>query len=242
MEKIDVFIHIPKAAGSSIRSLIEANYPPKLRVPCYRKQGVELHGIFEQHRNTRLKDCAVVFGHIPVVVHNYTDRHCNYFTFLRDPVARAISEYKFIKHDLPSHPAHEAFSSGKVSFSAYCAATTTGEFYFSAVSKATQLLAGVDRVKGCDDAMLEKAKRTLMNMGYFGFFHDFVVAVEECAAYLGWNTEGYEMRNVSSVSNTDFLAREGATERDIEVLRNTLRHDIELFDFALSTKEKRRQH
>lgn len=240
-EKIDVFIHVPKAAGSSIRSLIEANYPEDRSLPVYRPQGVGMSEALEPERTRKLKDCQVVYGHIPTVVHHFTDRPCNYFTFLRDPVERAISEYKFIKHDFPGHPAHRAFASGEVSFGDYCAATTPGEFYYSAVSKATQLLAGVDRVRECDDDMLAAAKKTLAQLGYFGFFHEFDKAIQDCAAALGWSTDGFETRNVSSVKNNDFLASEGATEAELSVLRNTLKQDIALFDFALSLREQRRQ-
>lgn len=242
-KSMDVFIHIPKAAGSSIRSLIERNYPENRRFEIYRTGGTLLDDVLSSERNGQLRTCDIVLGHIPVVVHNYTQRHCNYFTFLREPIDRITSFYKFIKYDFPDHPAHKRFNSGEVTFKSFCRRT------HMEANKVTQMLAGYEvqmrvslaKATFCDDAMLESAKSSLRNFGYFGFFHDFATSVQECGDKLNWDLTGFETRNVSSKTNQQFYDEEGVTAEDLDALRQTNRFDVALFDYAMDLKEERRQ-
>jgi len=233
-EKIDVFIHIPKAAGSSVRSLIETNYPVNRQVSIYRTGGAVLHDILSSLADNQLETGDIVYGHIPVVVHNYTDRHCDYFTFLREPIDRVTSFFKFVKYDFPDHPNHMAFKSGAVTFKMFC-----NRNHIEA-NKMTQMLSGFDRVNFCNADMLESAKKTLKNLKFLGFFDEFSESVHDCGKQLGWNMDGFEVRNISSKLNKDFYTDEGVNDVDIQALKKVNRFDVELYEFALDLREKRR--
>jgi hypothetical protein len=233
MEKTDVFLHVPKAAGSTIRSLIETNYPRERQLPIYRTGGTVLHDFLTTDAQNVLPNAAIVYGHIPAVIHNYTDRHCDYFTFLRHPVERSISFYKYVKYDFPAHPMNRKIASGDINFKAWCRRRN-----FEA-NRQTQMLAGHDNINYADKPMLEAAKATLTNLRYFGFFEEFDVSVQRCAAVFGWQTDTIEVRNLSSRSNADFLEEEGVDESDIESLKQVNRFDLELYEFARELAAKR---
>lgn len=223
---LHVFIHVPKAAGSSIRSLIEANYSEMEQLPIYRTGGTVLHDFFLGLDPAILDNAKIVYGHIPVVVHNYTARHCAYFTFLRDPVQRAISFFKYVKYDFPEHPLHAKFAAGEVTFPQWCRRRHIE------ANKQTQMLSGYDRINFCNQDMLNAAKKSLENFEYFGFMEKFQESVSNCANHFDWNTDGLQVRNISTRTNDAFLEAEGASLADLESLKEINKFDVELYEFA----------
>ncbi len=80
-----IFIHIPKAAGSSlIESLIAPNVD-------------DLRHVGNLRSYLKNRDADGVRGHNPYGFHYFTRRPVKYITVLRDPVERAVSWYYFIK-------------------------------------------------------------------------------------------------------------------------------------------------
>jgi hypothetical protein len=86
-----IFVHVPKTAGSTLRTVISENYKPD--------QILSLHGDPKEV----LVSCAArigkadsyhfIQGHIPYGVHRFLNVGGErYFTFLRDPVTRFLSE------------------------------------------------------------------------------------------------------------------------------------------------------
>lgn len=232
---LHVFIHVPKAAGSSVRSLIESNYKTKHQMQLYRTGGTSLHDLLTDCQNEGQFDTArVAYGHVPAVLHNYTDRHCDYFTFLREPEARAASFYKFVKHDFPDHALHKKFQSGEVTFKMFC-----NRNHIEA-NKMTMMLSGHDKTRVCTPEMLEAAKESLKNFAYFGFFEEFDQAIQDCGVAMNWDMSQYQVRNISSKTNSKFFDEEGVTEKDLKNLAYNNRFDRELYDFALDLREKRK--
>ncbi len=233
MGSTDIFIHVPKAAGTTVRSLIEANYPIERQVAIYRAGGVTLHDYLMNDVRSQLPQAEIVYGHIPVVIHNYVEQHCDYFTFLRDPIERSISFYKYVKHDFAEHPLHRRIQRGEITFKIWCRRRNIES------NKQVQMMAGHDRITHADAAMLDAAKETLRNFKYFGFFEDFQQSVQRCGEIFDWNMAGIQVRNLSSRSNQDFLDAEGINAADLECLKKMNQFDVELYDFARELAIKR---
>lgn len=103
---VDVFLHIPKCGGSTIRSAIMNKYSGKNVVRVYgdREKGYNFSvsnfqsGFLSLKSNVEIK---AVCGHIKYqVFHDYFAEEIDslrFFSFLRDPIERGISNINYMK-------------------------------------------------------------------------------------------------------------------------------------------------
>jgi len=87
MEKI-IFLHIPKTAGTSLRYIIEKEYPNKeclqLYNPPYWRDTIN---------QDDLSAAKVLYGHITFGIHKHLNIQGKYVAFVRNPIERVISFY-----------------------------------------------------------------------------------------------------------------------------------------------------
>ena len=91
-------MHIPKAAGTTLRVIIERQYPPK----NFYKIAADIQGDqirFRELPEKQRRVYRVVFGHFCYGLHTALpkDQKYTYITLLRDPLERAISEWAYIR-------------------------------------------------------------------------------------------------------------------------------------------------
>lgn len=92
--KRPIFLHVPKTAGSSIRTLITANYQTGAVLNLYGDRA-EILATCREHLG-KLSSTRLVQGHAPHGCHRFLDiRSPQYFFFLREPVARTLSDIEF---------------------------------------------------------------------------------------------------------------------------------------------------
>ena len=122
--QMDVFVHVPKTSGSTIRSILSRQY------------GIEKITYFEpgtshwRQRNAPGSDfseatflakevpergISLITGNYPFGIHRHLKAACRYFTMVRDPTDRCISEY-YSAFSNPKHAQREQIISGKLSF------------------------------------------------------------------------------------------------------------------------------
>jgi hypothetical protein len=113
-EPLLVFVHIPKTAGTTVRSIIRTNEPGERN----RRPGANvfqggggvvtraLEKLREEARSLDLDGVRILHGHNPLGIREYLepafpDREFRYFTFLRDPIDRSLSHF-FRLRDRPA--------------------------------------------------------------------------------------------------------------------------------------------
>jgi hypothetical protein len=93
------FLHIPKTAGLSMRSMFELEYTSTL-CPNF------LWDHFFLDQSSRMKSYSAYFGHFGNDLGSFLGREMRTATMLREPVARTVSHYLHVKRDV-HHPFHQ---------------------------------------------------------------------------------------------------------------------------------------
>lgn len=115
MQRKPIFMHIPKAAGSTFKSILWRNYgngkvydfwAPTMRI--------DLDKFFDMPSDER-ESYQAVQGHVPFGLQQYLGQEWTYVTLIREPVARLVSTYNFILYN-KKHPEHERFLTQNLSF------------------------------------------------------------------------------------------------------------------------------
>lgn len=103
-----IFIHIPKTAGSTLRTVITVNYEPDEVLSLY---GDPKEILATAATNIgQMQGVRLVQGHTPYGTHRFLGiRNPRYFTFLREPIARFLSDVSHaVRH--VSHLFHPALA------------------------------------------------------------------------------------------------------------------------------------
>lgn len=116
-EKLLLFIHVPKASGSTIRSIISRNYT----TPGTRVAFDEWHAVdFRQLASS--KELKIIIGHFRFGMHFGGLRPVSYLSMVRNPIDRTVSDYFYAYHD-PAHRLREQVTSGQLTLSDFLVTT-----------------------------------------------------------------------------------------------------------------------
>ena len=234
MEPLNVFIHIPKTAGTAFRAVIEHNVPVEKRAEVYRTGGVSLARAFWEQKAI-VSHAEIALGHFEHRVHEFVDRECAYFTILRDPVQRVLSLYKFLKYDYQTHPLHRAFNSGELTFEKWIDRRPR-----PAVNVMTKMVSGLaSEYEAFTPEMLPRAVQNLHAMSAVGIQEDYNASVDVICSTLGW-TPVYGQRNRSSMSSDEVIEQDGITPEALEKVAFLNALDIELYNEGRSILDSRK--
>tara|TARA_B100000315_G_C14582399_1_gene591200 strand:- start:2208 stop:2915 length:708 start_codon:yes stop_codon:yes gene_type:complete len=94
-----MFLHIPKTAGTTLRSIVDQNLGAENVLTYYNQNSRQLLDNLDAHLKFKPNYRAII-GHFKFGLHQLIDRPSTYITFLRHPVARTISQYKehYVNH------------------------------------------------------------------------------------------------------------------------------------------------
>jgi hypothetical protein len=92
-DKKVIFMHIPKTAGRTLRSILEKNYAMDEVIRTYSNTQIERFQSLSKDEKEKVK---IIIGHNFFGMHEYLDEPYGYITMLRDPIERVISLYYFI--------------------------------------------------------------------------------------------------------------------------------------------------
>lgn len=223
------FLHIPKAGGSTIHSLIERGYEnrtltlhplsvdPKGDTPARYLQAVEDR--FNAIKPEELARVKIIKGHFYYGLHRKLDETSKYFTFLRDPVERVISSYYFIRY----RPHAYSEIAKTISLKDFVA-----QGYFIN-NQQTKMLYGKDWEGRSDEELLKGAKDNLLkDFVFVGITEEFdkslILLKLATKMPLGIYRQQNITRDKPNVSEVD--------SETIELIRSVNRADIEIYNYT----------
>jgi hypothetical protein len=236
-----LFLHIPKAAGTTLHSVIERQFAPDVTFsidgfnsPQGIKEFIRLPA--QQREKIRL-----VKGHMPYGLHKYLSVPASYITMLRDPVDRVVSHYYFVLKT-PAHYLHQAVTRERMSLEDFVRSGLSTEL----TNDQTRLISGVEKVntrlldgeerrtlqasrEPVTREILETAKENLReHFAAVGLFKSFDESLLLFKKVLGWGSIYYVRRNV-----TKGRPRVRQVPREARaVIEKYNEMDMELYEYA----------
>jgi len=235
-----VFLHLPKTAGHSLKALALARFGEE-RV-AHVNDGPTMESFVRDHRPGRWD---FVQGHMPWGLAERVGERGTYFTVLREPVDRFVSDYYYI-HNAPGHPAHRGMRERGITLRDF--ARVPSPVHPFTQNAQVRRLCRYDLRPRSDgrpwwaahetigDAALDDAKETLARrIDAFGLYERMADTMAEFAALIG--TELHEMprENVTPL-------RRAVNELDDETvaaIREANRFDVALYEFAVALADAR---
>lgn len=227
-----VFLHIPKAAGTTLVRILLQAYSGHRCVPLSGHPD-DVDRFIKSPLEERNK-IDFLYGHIRFGIHLFFDRPVTYITVLRDPVERAISFYYYAKKE-PKHYLHKIINEG----------CTLHEL----VEKRLSIETNNDQVRWLSllnqrlvpsgfvtRQMLAEAKHNLeQHIAAFGLAERFDDSLRLFQAVLGLPDSPYESTN----TNPERPRASEIPERTLDLIREHNALDIELYEFARGLFQRR---
>ncbi|MEF3312888.1 sulfotransferase family 2 domain-containing protein [Paenibacillus sp. GYB004] len=188
-DSIVIVMHIPKTAGSTMRTFILDQYEPGQVYRSYRE-----YGYGKQDRLTAQTRCII--GHDPFGTHHQQlTKPYTYATMLRDPVERVLSEFYYLKR----WPRHDPYISAELEKRNwdldFYIGSTDEKFLNRTFNTQTRYAAG-QYSPDCPDLELAKANlsRYFSVVGITDMFDD---SLSWMRRQFGWRDTPYRNRNVA---------------------------------------------
>lgn len=236
-----LFVHIPKTAGTSLNQMLAEAVLGTAEFKHYNSTAILI-------KDKGRRSNPVVMGHVHFDAYKALSTQCKIFTFLRDPIDRAISSFEFMQ----SHPETwlgqlaqgtltEFFENDYV-VQSICELQTrllgteinlqklyaelknnriTENEYYKSITAAGLALVG--------EVELIRAKERVRGMFFVGFTESFSNDAAKLFEKLGLPCP--EVRQ-SNRTPDQFRKRDKYTAQEIELLRKLNRYDIELYEYA----------
>lgn len=163
--EICLFLHIPKAAGTTLQTILSHNFPPgKTWIIDSNRPNTAIR--YFSKLTAEEKQRFVAFrGHMAFGTHQFLDRDFTYVTLLRHPVDRMISHYYYVKQCGPAHYLFDQVHRNKYSLAQYVRSGISPELDNGQVRLLTDTENTVP-IGGMTREHLEQAKQNLVR--YFG--------------------------------------------------------------------------
>lgn len=194
-----VFVHIPKAAGTTLREIICAEINPRQRL------NIDDISRIAYAPDEWLNSHDFISGHFGVSLLRRLKAGCRVITMLRNPLARTISQYKYIKElseQAETSNAYAAFLRGrslKDILSDQNDARVTNWFRNTQTWSLVSDYQYQYRIHHMpDDEVLAIAKENLEKMDFFGLVEAMEESLSGLNAVFGWNINIQEAARVRS--------------------------------------------
>lgn len=186
-----IFIHIPKTAGSTLRTLITENYQPDEVLSLY---GDPKDILATTALNIgQMQGVRLVQGHTPYGTHRFLGvRHPRYFTFLREPIARFLSDVAHAVRD-DSHGYHQVLAEPKLSSSERISKALDITYYRNNM---THYVSGAFTTETISMMQLGVAIDNLWGSEFVGLSEHFEISLLIMAKKLGWRHVVPQLSNV----------------------------------------------
>jgi hypothetical protein len=223
-DKTILFLHIPKTAGTTLTRIIARQYRPE-----------EIWSFDETHNWDDFVSLSEAYrarfrliqGHMIFGVHELVRRPCAYFTFLRDPIERTISEFHFARRT-PMHHYYDWINGEKLGLKEFLESGVPTMFD----NGQTRMLSGDWFRAGfgqCSEEVLAAATINLHeHFAVIGLTERFDASLLLLQRALGWKQVFYVRQNVA-----DRRPQQANLSPDtLEVVRQCNQLDIKLYEQA----------
>ena len=235
-----IFLHIPKAAGITLREIIQKQYGPQY-VATISAPDEEVYQevkslVLEERQNLK-----VIQGHMPFGIHQLIKQPSTYITMLREPIDRIISFYYYVLQS-PDNGHYHAVTTLGLSLADYIQSGLLED------NGQTRRIAGLvqplrrsvgsrPKVK-CTRETFEIAKRNLEeHFSVVGIVEMFYESLWMIKKEFGWKLPFFVNRNVTRSR----LAVGEIPKETLELIKNHTIIDQELYEYARSLCERRIQ-
>lgn len=204
-------MHIPKTGGTTMKNIIKDQY--ESREVWFHMEKDMLPKMDEKIKKQALK---CVGGHCWFGLHQHFNKPYTYFTMLRDPIDRVVSEYYYIL-ERPNHKAYpEVRTMDLMDF--------IQEFPLKSSNQHTRRISG--NIKSPDlEAAIENIKNDFAVVGLSEMFEESLFLMKQA---FGWNDITYQKVNVTKTRpSIGQLPKNVVAELEI---RNEL--DLKLYEFS----------
>ncbi len=231
-----IFTHVPKSAGSTIKTVLYRQYREKMfqfYAGVYGTSEELLHAVV-QKSETDLRAMQAISGHVPYGLHNRIQGQWQYFIVLRDPVKRVLSAY-FYARSVPKHPKYgDAMRLSAVEYLAQNPAFATLHIRYLLGMPTDKPNQVIDLNADLPDNALEIAKQRLVNdYAAFGLTERLDESLLLLREVFGWRNIYYESRNITRGKPSSIPVE------TLDALREACALDIALYEYAKEVFEER---
>lgn len=228
-ESTAVFVHIPKTAGTTLNLIMERQYSSgkiaSIHAPV--ENAAQINRIQKLPPNQKQK-IQLIKGHTFFGWHEFLPQKCDYFTILRNPVERFISNYFFLLKK-KGHPLGQKLVKQHVTLEDFV--NWTGEDNYQTRYLAKNIGEKNLDIKNedCNRQTLELAKKNLQeNFTVVGTVEEFDKTLLILKNTFGWKNIYYKVRN----RNKQRPASSLISQETLDLIKEKNKFDLELYQYA----------
>ncbi len=217
-----IFLHIPKTGGLTLHDIIYRQYSVKERFSCWHINDIELIDKLSAAEKEKLK---IIKGHIRLEIADKVPQKMLFFTLLREPIARTISQYHYIKR-FKEHFFYQEMKEKKYSLKDLLENGPIQNMDNCQV----RFLSGAHDVTygGINETHYKKALHNLDQLIYsYGLCEYYDESILLFQDALHWKTPFYASKNIAGITE-----KKEDTDHPKELLEKYNRYDLLLYEYA----------
>lgn len=221
------FLHIPRTAGTTLNTVIQNNFGPDELISIYEREAYRIHAA---HSEEELRKIKLIQGHL--LLQNYDPplfygQPVRVFTFLREPISRLVSEYRFLRTWKANH-LYDYLHKENVDFRRYVESSEP-TLRYRGRNFMTRCISGLPLdERDLPRKAVATAKRHLEKIfGFVGIQERFTESLILLGDFLGMSDLLHEKQNALRGSSEDIISRE-----DLAFAAERNQGDVEIYRFA----------
>ena len=215
----DIFLHIPKTGGMTLRTALKWIYGPGSCYSLPSDGSLRPDALFQNLPRHAVQDAGLICGHLLFGLHRHLDCACRYFTLLRDPVRRVISHYFYHL---------ERYPDSKVAFPSL-KDFLHSDHSIASSNRLVQFLSGKNPERVPETALREAKEHLANDVAVFGLTERFDESLLLFQTRLNWHYPPFYVRRKVNSARPSI---EDLPDDTIEDVRRQNRLDADLYRFA----------